>query len=186
MGGGGSKPAGLELGKHQSEVVHLMMPLYYTTELLTDDELIKVKAAWAAILTNSSPEFKRLRKEPSFPHDSCIKYFYSNFYERLFDIHPHSRELFKDVSQQGHFLVKIISLALSEKDDPKKYESTLVRLAEIHNERGVKAVECKPTLPPCPLLHALFRLLPAWSSPKLALTSHGRACMAWEVNGNFE
>lgn len=131
------------LQKTQDEIVRLMLPIYYTSETLTDRELDLAKKAWAVIMNNTAPEFVRLRKDPNFPHQTCMKYFYHNFYHRLFDIHPLARELFKDVNQQGHFLVKIISLALSERDDPVKYEATLVKLAEIHNERGVKAVECK-------------------------------------------
>lgn len=42
---------------------------------------------------------------------------------------------------QGKFLVKMISLSLSEANDADKFERTLVKLAEVHNERGVKAVE---------------------------------------------
>eukprot|EP00401_Gymnodinium_catenatum_P081185 CAMPEP_0117528724 /NCGR_PEP_ID=MMETSP0784-20121206/37461_1 /TAXON_ID=39447 /ORGANISM="" /LENGTH=131 /DNA_ID=CAMNT_0005325017 /DNA_START=314 /DNA_END=709 /DNA_ORIENTATION=- len=35
----------------------------------------------------------------------------------------------------------MISLSLSEMQDVIKFEKTLVKLAEIHNERGVKAIE---------------------------------------------
>lgn len=45
---------------------------------------------------------------------------------------------------QGKFLVKIISIALSEIDDNdnSKFVSTLTALAENHNKKGVKAIEC--------------------------------------------
>lgn len=58
-------------------------------------------------------------------------YYYNCFYERLFDIHPLARDLFKDFNSQGKFLVKMISLSPSEKADPDKYEKTLVKLAEM-------------------------------------------------------
>ena len=62
----------------------------------------------------------------------------------MFDLHPMSRSLFKNGMQsQGTFLVKMISLALSELDDPNKFDTTLIKLAEVHYFRGVKAVECK-------------------------------------------
>eukprot|EP01031_Cornospumella_fuschlensis_P040902 gene40902-49892_t len=35
----------------------------------------------------------------------------------------------------------MISLALSELDDAEKFDRNLVKLAEIHYQRGVKAVE---------------------------------------------
>lgn len=132
-----------ELRKNEEEIVKLMLPIYYTTELLTDEELELAKTAWNIVLNSSAPEFIRLKQNPAFPFDTCVKYFYSNFYQRLFDIHPLAKDLFKDLNMQGHFLVKIITLALSEKDDPKRYEATLVKLTQVHNDRGVKAVECK-------------------------------------------
>ena len=39
--------------------------------------------------------------------------------------------------------MKMISLALSELEDRNKFEKNLVKLALMHYERGVKAVECK-------------------------------------------
>lgn len=149
MGGGSSRPTNRppELNRSEAEIVRLMLPIYYTSESITDAELEMAKKAWAVIMNNTAPEFLRLKQSPDFPHATCIKYFYSKFYERFFDIHPLARDLFKDVNQQGHFLVKLISLSLSEKDDPVKYEATLVKLVEIHNERGVKAIECERLLP---------------------------------------
>eukprot|EP01039_Chlorochromonas_danica_P003562 gene3562-3901_t len=129
------------LGKPEAEIVRLMMPVYYNDEPLTDNELELAKYTWSLIVKSTSPLFLRKRKEPSFPHDKCIMFFYNSFYERLFDIHPVAKDLFKDVNSQGKFLVKMISLSLSEKADPVKYEQTLQKLAEIHNERGIKAVE---------------------------------------------
>jgi len=68
--------------------------------------------------------------------------FYTTFYERLFDTHPLSEDLFRNLHSQGKFLVRIITLALLQKKNPVLFESTLIKLAEIHNERGVRASEC--------------------------------------------
>ncbi len=55
-----------------------------------------------------------------------------------------ARYLFKSgMRSQGKFLVQMISLSLSELADPAKFDKTLTKLAEVHYERGVKAVECK-------------------------------------------
>eukprot|EP00981_Chlorochromonas_danica_P011948 scaffold4358_cov177-Ochromonas_danica.AAC.2 len=125
----------------QSNIVNMMLPLYYTTEVLTMGEYDIISECWDSILTSSAPGFQRLRKDPAFPHNTCISYFYETYYHRLFDMNPMCRDLFQDVARQGKFLVKMISLALSERRDPEKYEETLIKLAEIHNERGVKASE---------------------------------------------
>jgi hypothetical protein len=42
---------------------------------------------------------------------------------------------------QGKFLVKLLSLALSLLNDTSKFNETLIKLAEAHCIRGVKAIE---------------------------------------------
>lgn len=132
------------LAKTETEIVRLMMPVYYNDEPIVEEELEAAQNSWRLILSNTSPEYLQARKTDihfadRFP--TCIMYFYNSFYDRLFDMHPLARGLFKDMRSQGRFLVKMISLAFSESSDPEKYNRTLIRLAEIHNERGVKAVE---------------------------------------------
>lgn len=131
------------LDKDDEVVVRLMLPIYYTTAEVTTVEYEIVSNCWTLILTNAAPGFLSLRKDPNFKFPTSISFFYKIFYSRLFDIHPGCRDLFKDVNTQGKFLVKMITLSLSEKKDPEKYEDTLRKLAQVHNERGVKAVECK-------------------------------------------
>ena len=45
------------------------------------------------------------------------------------------------LQSQGKFLVKMISLSLSMLHETEKFEQVIRKLAEVHNERGVKAVE---------------------------------------------
>lgn len=139
-----SRSHATSLHRNEQDIVKLMMPVYYNDEKVGADEKESATNVWKAILNNNAPEFLRQKKiDPKFPHASAIVYFYNSFYARLFDIHPLAKDLFRDVKSQGKFLVKMISLSLSEDQDPKKYESTLIKLAEVHNDRGVKAVECK-------------------------------------------
>lgn len=44
---------------------------------------------------------------------------------------------------QGKALVKIVSLSLSmsSPEDKKKFDAVMLKLAEVHNDKGVKAVE---------------------------------------------
>lgn len=136
------------LDKTEEEIVLLMMPVYYCADILTRDEHKMASDSWQLILNNTAPGFVHLKSTtPNFKFTSSILFFYDTFYQRLFDIHPLARDLFKDAKSQGKFLVKMISLSLSEHNDVVKYEKTLIKLAEIHNERGVKAIECKPALP---------------------------------------
>ena len=133
------------LGKSDEEIVLLMMPVYYCAESVSKEEHKLAADSWQLILSNSSPGYLELKKtDPSTKYNSAIMMFYNSFYSRLFDIHPLAQDLFRDAKSQGKFLVKMISLSLSEVNDAMKYEKTLRKLAEIHNERGIKAIECKP------------------------------------------
>lgn len=134
--------------QHSSlNLVRLMMPVYYTAEGITQEECDAALGAWRMISENEAPNYLRQQEESiefatTFP--TAMSYFSDCFYNRLFDVHPFSRNLFKDMRSQGRFLTKMISLSLTEFYDPSRFELTLRKLAEVHNERGVKAVECKP------------------------------------------
>lgn len=137
------KPA-VSLNGRSEEIILLMLPVYYNDSPLTLEERELAARSWSMVLNGNSENFLKLSKDPKFPHQNCIIFFYNSFYSRLFDVHPLAKDLFKDMNSQGKFLVKMISLALSEHEDPEKFQNTLVKLAEIHNDRGIKAVECKP------------------------------------------
>ncbi len=150
MGGGQSSSSSERtkptLGKNLQDIVKLMMPVYYTLDPITPDEHSTAQKSWEMILSNTAPGFLEQRKssvEFSRKFTTSIMYFSDCFYARLFDVHPMARNLFRDMKSQGKFLVKMISLSLSEVADAEKFTRTLEKLAEIHNERGVKAVECE-------------------------------------------
>lgn len=52
------------------------------------------------------------------------------------------KPMFKSgMKSQGRFLVKMISLILTCLDNPVKFRETMTRLVDVHNHRGVKAIE---------------------------------------------
>ncbi len=133
-----------KLHRNEKEIVKLMMPVYYTVQEVSIEERKLASNSWDLILNEKSPEFLSKKGNPDFPYQSCVTFFYDSFYLRLFDVHPLCKQLFKKgMKSQGKFLVKMISLALSELDDPEKFDKNLVKLSEVHFQRGVKAVECK-------------------------------------------
>ena len=148
MGGSQSVENDKQIGamaESKKDIVRLMMPVYYNDAMINKDEHAAASSVWNMILTNTAPEYLQNRRadaEFGRKFNTSIMYFSHNFYERLFNIHPLARDLFKDMKSQGKFLVKMISLSLSELTDSDKFKQTLIKLAEIHNERGVKAVEC--------------------------------------------
>ena len=44
---------------------------------------------------DKSEHFIALKQNPEFTHTSCISYFFDVFYERLFDVHPLCKPMFK-------------------------------------------------------------------------------------------
>lgn len=125
------------------DIVKLLMPLYYIEEPLTVEEHKLASDSWDNILNSRSPIFKDKKKnQKNFFYPDCVSFFYHRFYSRLFDIYPGAKELFMNTRSNGKFLVKMISLSLSEFDDPEKFEATLIKLAHLHNEKGIKALEC--------------------------------------------
>ena len=143
MGGVISKKEVVYIGKTEKELVNVMMPVYYLhNEPVTAYDLNIAKENWNMILNNTAPGFHALKGTEGFHHASSIMMFYDVFYSRLFDVHPLSRPLFKSgLKSQGKFLVKMIGLSLGIIDEPEKFEKTLIKLTESHNERGIKAIE---------------------------------------------
>jgi hypothetical protein len=138
---------GKKLMKSEEEIVRLMMPVYFVPVAIDAEERKLAQMTWNLILDDKSLEFLARKGQPDFSYQSCVTFFFDTFYTRLFDVHPMSRHLFKGgMRAQGKFLVKMISLSLSEIDDPEKFTRNLLKLAEIHYEKGVKSVECKELL----------------------------------------
>lgn len=133
----------MDVAKKREELVKIMLPVYFVDEEMTDQEIKLVDDNWSAILYDSTLVYKEKRQDPTFTYNSAATYFFALFYNRLFDVHPVSRDLFKNMEGQGQFLIRMVQLALSERESPKNFQLSLIRLAEVHNRRGVKAVECK-------------------------------------------
>ena len=134
--------AGISMGKTEMELINLMMPVFYTEVQLTEQDVEIAKASWKMITDDTAPGFLAVKDAPGFEYPNCIMYFFEIFYNRLFDIHPMCRPMFKSgLKTQGKFLVKMISMALSLINDPIKFNQTMIKLTETHNDRGVKAIE---------------------------------------------
>lgn len=145
MGGAASTAKRIQkLGKSQQDIVELMMPLYFDPIDCTPAEHKMACQAWDLVLKDKSPEFLAKKGREDFPYMSCVTFFFDTYYCRLFDIHPAAKALFKrGMKSQGKFLVMMLSLALSELEKPAQFDKTLIKLAEVHYNWSVKAVECK-------------------------------------------
>ncbi|KAJ1408121.1 globin-like protein [Ochromonadaceae sp. CCMP2298] len=140
MGAGGSSSWG------ETHIVKLVFPPYYSdpsSDPITVAEHKLAQESWQDILFDRSTEFlERKKNDKDFPYESNIIFFYDEFYNRLFDVHPGSKSLFKTgMKCQGNALVSMISVAVAELGNAQNVDPALVKLAEVHHKRGVKSVE---------------------------------------------
>lgn len=123
--------------------VKLVMPLYYTTDPVTPDDLALAKKSWNLIVNDESQAWLKAKQDPNFTEISCLSHFYTVFYGRLFDVHPACKPLFKNnIQTQGKALAKIISFLLKDHSDHALLNSVLLDMADRHiHNYGVKAHE---------------------------------------------
>ena len=76
-----------------SLIVSLMMPLYYTEDKINSDDIHLLTKSWDAILTDRSPVWINIRNHSEFK--SSLDWFQHKFYNRLFDIHPFCKKMFR-------------------------------------------------------------------------------------------
>lgn len=123
-------------------VVKLMQPTYYIKDPLTSEDTIRAKDSWAHIINNTSPRFAELKAKGELQEfEKAEDWFHKSFYARLFDVHPLSKQMFRDPASQGKFLVALFSFIFTSLEDTAKFDSKLKHLAKSHSDKGVKAVE---------------------------------------------
>lgn len=128
-------------------MLSLLMPVYFIKDDLTRVEVDIARESWKLILGcpiqgELNPYFITCNIKETLGHQSTVSWFFDTFYKRFFDVHPCARPLFTGgLKTQGRFMVKMITLLLSNLEDNSKFTEALVKLAEVHNQRGIKAIE---------------------------------------------
>jgi len=140
MGGGSSS---CQASDDSVATLEQALPSYHVKNLLVSEEDVALaKASWDLILNDKSPEYMRLLSGKNPITVSCLVWFYDSFYERLFEIHPTSREQFKgSMKKQGMVLVKIIGISIGLRDEESRVSQILVSISKSHAVRGIKAHE---------------------------------------------
>jgi hemoglobin-like flavoprotein len=142
MGSGTTRPIGPSPTLDEETTVRLMMPVYYIDDIVLPSDIALAEHSWSAIVNDTSEKFQQLKHNNSCSSPSCLSWFYVIFYDRLFDVHPLSRQLFTNtLNNQGKFLVMMISSCLKQLDNSNQFQSSMLALAERHCERGVRANE---------------------------------------------
>lgn len=128
MGSGGSKNMVGDSGVQ-------VMPLYYVKDAFaTADDIWRARASWKLITEDASPEYLKLKNDPENPlaAESCMAWFFTSFYDHLFEIHPSSRQQFKnDIGVQGRAFANMIDTSLRLIDDPEHLVKTLNEVAKV-------------------------------------------------------
>ena len=136
---------GKKVSVAEKEIVSHLFPVFYTEEPFTPEESDVAQGSWQLIMEDRAPQYLAIVSNPEkaaeFPHASCKEWFSHEFYERLFDVHPYARPMFKDPKSQGNFLVALFSFIFTAFDNPPVYRAKLNYLGEVHSLRGVKATE---------------------------------------------
>jgi hypothetical protein len=142
-------------GKTQQQIteefaVSLVLPIYYMKAKVTQEEMELAIKMWKSVINNRAEHFLAIKKQHQesntpFPYNMCSDYFADTFYQRLFDIHSRSKDLFSGtkMKMRMYFMGAITVILESLLDDPEKCVKMLENLAKVHNHIGVKAVECK-------------------------------------------
>lgn len=149
MGAGNSVPPVPESIKGvvttEEDVIAFVMPIYYTKEPMLPGEIEAAVTIWKLIINDRSKHFHELKNStPGFTHTNCTEYFYDLLYNRLFEVHPACRSLFRrPIHKQGSFLVRMISMMIAEWGDDAKWKKSIENMTHIHNKLGIKAIECK-------------------------------------------
>lgn len=125
--------------QHDDLIVQIMMPLYYNPDELTSDDVHAAKRSWDLILSDAAINYQDKKSELTF--HSCREWFEHLFYDRLFDVHPFSKKMFRNLETQGKFLVALFSFIFTVLENKEKFHDKLVELAISHCKRGIKACE---------------------------------------------
>lgn len=148
-----------------ASVVDLVMPLYYTKEEITPDELAAAKKIWRLIVNNQSEYFfefqKELKKAGGNPPELCSEYLLQLWVLRLLDVHPQAKPVFEKIDRTKmriHFISMITLLIDCAADDPDKFRKHLENLARVHGVIGVRSCECKTPFSFHPPSQLTFRL----------------------------
>lgn len=124
------------------DVVKIMLPVYFTREAITEDEIVIARRKWNLIVNDESQHFHKMKGLNGCEVNSCMSLFYDTFYRRLFDIHPECKPMFRSgLKSQGKFLVKMITMTLQLANQDEQFTEVMTKLAQVHNARGVKAIE---------------------------------------------
>lgn len=83
MGTGTSNPSGVapvemvrQLRRSEADIVNLMLPVYYTTDPVSQDDYKRANFVWDMIIDDTAPNFLRLKVNGNNSFGTCVMFFY--------------------------------------------------------------------------------------------------------------
>lgn len=120
----------------KEEELVVKFPAFYVEADVTADDIQRARDSWTLIVEDSTVAYQS--QKTLIQSSSCVSWFYDLFYERLFQVEPATKPLFKnDMQVQGKALVKMISAALGLLNDIPSLTEALQGLARGHAAKGV-------------------------------------------------
>jgi len=125
------------------QLAHLIMPMYFIKNVVVNSEDITLaKNGWDLLLSGNLPAYIESRSNASDDARDVLPWFSKILYDRLFDVNPISRSLFKDDNKvQVRVISAIIAYALSQLKNPQKFRITMARIGTSHMKMGVTPMQ---------------------------------------------
>jgi len=122
-----------------------VFPVYYVegvTDAVSEEDIDLAAKSWDMLMTDTAPSWLRRKEmiDAEGIETSHLVWLMDAFYDRLFDVSPSSKALFKgNMKAQGKALIGMMSLAVSVLRQPEKLIPALQDLARRHAQYGVVA-----------------------------------------------
>lgn len=124
-----------EIEERAVSIATHLMPMFFIANVHVEvSDMIAVQNTWSLIVEDNCVNYEEFRKTGKTDQPSALAWFFTEFYGRLFDVHPSVKPLFNaGVAVQGRKLVSMISFLIRLMDsDADALHIQLKALARMH------------------------------------------------------
>eukprot|EP01041_Mallomonas_annulata_P008037 gene8037-16473_t len=132
-------------GQIEEYIDSIILPYYVKNVELTKDDIDHSARVWRLLMSfdNTTPYLERKSKDPeTFTYASTLTWFYDQFYKKFFELCPEAAIFFVHVTltAQGRLIGGLITSALDSFKARERIKARLERLANAHNQTGIKPI----------------------------------------------
>lgn len=122
-----------------------LFTFYDPNATVTAEDVADAQMFWDLVVNDKTPEFLRVKEDPSFEKYSCLSWFYDVFYDVSAEMDSEAMKLYRDnLRVQISALVSMITMSLQTfkaENIQEKVTATMSKLAVGHNKRGVRSYQ---------------------------------------------